>query len=150
MTTRTDATPSRLRYTNIHILIARLKPDISIPLPTGHSYFALTGRSISQKLAFEMHNGIVEAERSVPGLLPLEERMNARYERFGQRWQPKDMTQPIVNGIRIYMALKGSPAPRGAAAADAQRAASATGGVSPDITWDSGYTEAPDETAHGN
>jgi hypothetical protein len=22
--------------------------------------------------------------------------------------------------------------------------------VSPDITWDSGYTEAPDETAHGD
>ena len=27
---------------------------------------------------------------------------------------------------------------------------SATGGVSPDVTWDSGYTEAPDETAHGD
>ena len=32
--------------------------------------------------------------------------MNARYERFGQRWQPENMQQPIVNGIRIYMALK--------------------------------------------
>jgi hypothetical protein len=72
--------------------------------------------------------------------------MNDRYERFGQRWQPKDMTQPIVDGIRIYMSLKGMPARPGAAA----RTASATGGVSPDITWDSGYTEAPDETAHGD
>ena len=49
---------------------------------------------------------IVEAERGVPGLLPLEDRMNARYERFGQRWQPSDMFQPIVNGIRIYMSLE--------------------------------------------
>src|ERR1700681_4943276 len=24
------------------------------------------------------------------------------------------------------------------------------GGISPDVTWDSGYTEAPDETAHGD
>jgi hypothetical protein len=23
-------------------------------------------------------------------------------------------------------------------------------GVSPDVTWDTGYTEAPDETAHGD
>src|SRR5258708_5794411 len=57
------------------------------------------------------------------------------------------MQQPIVNGIRIYMALKGSPA-RGGAAAEGR--GGATGGVSPDITWDSGYTEAPDETAHGD
>lgn len=37
------------------------------------------------------------------------------------------------------MALKGSAGGRGGA----------PGGVSPDVTWDSGYTEAPDETAHG-
>ncbi len=84
----------------------------------------------------------------MPGLLPLETRMNDRYQRFGQRWQPKDMTQPIVNGIRIYMSLKGMPAQR--PGTEAQRSGSATGGVSPDITWDSGYTEAPDETAHGD
>ena len=24
------------------------------------------------------------------------------------------------------------------------------GNISPDVTWDSGYTEAPDETAHGD
>jgi hypothetical protein len=70
--------------------------------------------------------------------------MNARYQRFGQRWQPEDMQQPIVNGIRIYMALKGSAGRGGGAAGGV------TGGVSPDITWDSGYTEAPDETAHGD
>jgi zinc carboxypeptidase len=100
----------------------------------------------SEKIAYEIRDRIVEAQRSVPGLLDLENRMNARYQRFGQRWQPEDMQQPIVNGIRIYMALKGSPGRAGAAAA----APGATGGVSPDVTWDSGYTEAPDETAHGD
>ncbi len=62
----------------------------------------------SKVVAYAIQDKIVEAERNVPGMLPLEDRMNARYERFGQRWQPKDMFQPIVNGIRIYMGLKGT------------------------------------------
>jgi len=99
----------------------------------------------SEKIAYEIRDRIVEAQRNVPGLLDLENRMNARYQRFGQRWQPEDMQQPVVNGIRIYMALKGSPGRGGGAGGGG-----ATGGVSPDITWDSGYTEAPDETAHGD
>jgi len=100
----------------------------------------------SEKIAYEIRDRIVEAQRNVPGLLDLENRMNARYQRFGQRWQPDDMQQPVVDGIRIYMALKGSAGRGGAAGGGA----GATGGVSPDITWDSGYTEAPDETAHGD
>jgi hypothetical protein len=108
----------------------------------------------SPKIAYEIRDRIVEAERSVPGLLDLETRMNARYERFGQRWQPENMQQPIVNGIRIYMALKGSTGGGrgGAGGAGAAATAPGSGGVgniSPDVTWDSGYTEAPDETAHG-
>jgi hypothetical protein len=108
----------------------------------------------SPKIAYEIRDRIVEAERSVPGLLDLETRMNARYERFGQRWQPENMQQPIVNGIRIYMALKGSTGGGrgGAGGAGGAAAAPGSGGVgniSPDVTWDSGYTEAPDETAHG-
>jgi len=62
----------------------------------------------SPKIAYEIRDHIVEAERAVPGLIDLEARMNARYERFGQRWQPDNMQQPVVNGIRIYMALKGT------------------------------------------
>jgi hypothetical protein len=105
----------------------------------------------SMQIAYALRDRIVEAERGVPGLLPLEERMNARYERYGQRWQPRNMFQPIVNGIRIYMALKGSPARgAGAGAGPAAGGAGGNGGMSPDITWDSGYTEAPDETAHGD
>ena len=104
----------------------------------------------SMKTAYAIQDRIVAAEREVPGLLPLEERMNARYERFGQRWQPRNMFQPIVDGIRIYMSLKGNPArPAGGQAGQVQ-AAGGGGGISPDITWDSGYTEAPDETAHGD
>jgi Zinc carboxypeptidase len=107
----------------------------------------------SEKVIYELRDRIVEAERNVPGLLDLESRMNARYQRFGQRWQPENMQQPIVNGIRIYMGLKGAGGGRGVGgAASAQETAPGSGGVggiSPDVTWDSGYTEAPDETAHG-
>jgi hypothetical protein len=112
----------------------------------------------SKIVAYAIQNKIVEAERNVPGLLGLEERMNSRYERFGQRWQPKDMFQPIVNGIRIYMSLKGSEGTGGGrgGAGGGQGGGAATpgsggvGGLSPDITWDAAYTEAPDETAHGD
>jgi Zinc carboxypeptidase len=114
---------------------------------TSLNYIRDQDHPYSEKVTFEIRDRIVDAEREVPGLLPLEERMNDRYQRYGQRWQPKDMTQPIVNGIRIYMSLKGMPAARPGAEG---RAGSATGGVSPDITWDAGYTEAPDETAHGD
>jgi hypothetical protein len=72
--------------------------------------------------------------------------MNSRYQRFGQRWQPENMQQPIVDGIRIYMALKGAGGGRGGAAPGS----GGVGNISPDVTWDSGYTEAPDETAHGD
>jgi hypothetical protein len=99
----------------------------------------------SEKIAYEIRDRIVAAQRAVPGLMALEDRMNARYQRFGQRWQPEDMQQPLVDGVRIYMALKGSPGGRGGTTTGG-----ATGGVSPDVTWDSGYTEAPDETAHGD
>jgi hypothetical protein len=114
----------------------------------------------SKEVAYAIQNKIVEAERTVPGLLPLEDRMNARYERFGQRWQPKDMFQPIVNGIRIYMGLKGTAGGggRGGAAGGAGGEGGAgpapgsggVGGLSADVTWDAAYTEAPDETAHGD
>jgi len=112
----------------------------------------------SKAVAFAIRDKIVAAERAVPGLLPLETRMNARYERFGQKWEPKDMYQPIVDGIRIYMSLKGT-AGRGGAGGEGGAGGGAgasapgsggVGGLSPDVTWDAAYTEAPDETAHGD
>lgn len=109
----------------------------------------------SKQIAYAIQDRIVEAERNVPGLLPLEQRMNSRYERFGQRWQPKNMFQPLVNDIRIYMSLKGTAGRGGAGGEGGPGGATApgsggVGGLSPDITWDAGYTEAPDETAHGD
>jgi hypothetical protein len=111
----------------------------------------------SKMVAFAIQDRIVSAERNVPGLLAMEDRMNARYERFGQRWQPRDMFQPIVDGIRIYMSLKGSAGGRGGAGGGEGGAGGAAtpgsggvSGLSPDITWDAAYTEAPDETAHGD
>ena len=121
---------------------------------TSMSYLRDETHPYSKVIAYALQDRIVEAERNVPGLLPLETRMNERYQRFGQRWQPDDMFQPIVNGVRIYMSLKGSGGGRGGAGGDAGAPATTpgsggVGGLSPDITWDSGYTEAPDETAHG-
>jgi hypothetical protein len=113
----------------------------------------------SKMVAYAIQDRIVESERNVPGLLAMEDRMNARYERFGQRWQPRDMFQPIVNGIRIYMALKGSAGGRGGAGGAggeggaggaATPGSGGVSGLSSDITWDAAYTEAPDETAHGD
>ncbi|HXK06008.1 MAG TPA: M14 family zinc carboxypeptidase [Verrucomicrobiae bacterium] len=109
----------------------------------------------SKATAYALQDRIVSAVREVPGLLPLEQRMNSRYERFGQRWQPKNMFQPLVNDIRIYMSLKGSAGRGGAGGGEGGAGAApapgsgGVGGISPDITWDAGYTEAPDETAHG-
>jgi hypothetical protein len=107
------------------------------------NYYRDANHPDGRKIAFALRDRIIEAERSVPGLLPLEERMNARYQRFGQRWDSRYMAQPIVSGIRMYMALKGSPVPE-------EPTSETNDGVSPDVTWDDGYTEAPDETAHGD
>lgn len=121
---------------------------------TSLSYMRDPDHPDSMRVTYALRDQIVAAERNVPGLLDLETRMNARYERFGQRWQPRDMFQPIVNGIRIYMALKGTPGRGGAGgaggAAGAAPGSGGVGNISPDVTWDSGYTEAPDETAHGD
>jgi hypothetical protein len=109
----------------------------------------------SKVVAYAIQDKIVESVRQVPGMLALEDRMNSRYERFGQRWQPRDMYQPIVNGIRIYMGLKGAGGGRGgtgggeAAAGAGTPGSGGVGGLNADITWDAAYTEAPDETAHG-
>src|SRR5260370_8205405 len=100
-------------------------------------------------MAYGSRDRIVEAEGAVPGLLELEDRMNARYQRFGQQWQPENMQQPIVNGVRIYMALKGSTGGGRGGAAGARGAAApapgsgGVGGISPHRPGNSGHTQAP-------
>jgi len=122
---------------------------------TSLGYLRDEAHPYSKQVAYSIRDRIVAAERSVPGLLELETRMNQRYQRFGQRWQPRNMFQPIVDGIRIYMPLKGTSGSggRGGEGGTGPQAAPGSGGVtgvSPDVTWDTGYTEAPDETAHGD
>jgi hypothetical protein len=94
----------------------------------------------SEDVAYAMRDRIAAAMNRLPDLMALEQRMNARYERFGHRWDPDYMLQSIVDGVRIYMDLKGS-----------QPAATETSfmGRYPAVTYDDAYTEAPDETAYG-
>ena len=107
---------------------------------TSLSYSRDPNQPYSEKIAHEIKDRIADAQNLVPGLMDLEDRMNARYQRFGQRWQPRDMQQPLTKGVRIYMSLKGG----------GNRGGGGVEGPPADITWNSGYTEAPDETAHGD
>ena len=106
---------------------------------TSLSYSRDPNQLYSEKIAHEIKDRIADAQNAVPGLMDLEARMNSRYQRFGQRWQPRDMQQPLTKGVRIYMSLKGG----------GNRGGGGVEGPPADITWNSGYTEAPDETAHG-
>ena len=95
----------------------------------------------SETVAYGLRDQIASAVAKAPGILDMNARMNARYERYGQRWDERDFQQPIYKGVRIYMALKGE--------APSARAASFMARY-PDVTYDDGYTEAPDETAYGS
>ena len=96
----------------------------------------------SKDVANAIRSLVVEGVRSAPGMLELETRMNERYARYG-KFAPDYMTDNMIDGIRIYSALKGNDGSGG-------RGGGGEGALaSPDITWDSGGTEAPDETAHG-
>jgi hypothetical protein len=116
---------------------------------TSLGYFRDPDLPYSKLVAFTLQDQIVAAERAVPGLLPLETNMIDRYRRWAHDWQPEDVTDSVVNGITMNMALKGTPA-RGGAGRGGAPGSGGIGGLSPDITWDAGYTEAPDETAHGD
>jgi len=111
---------------------------------SGMNYVRDDRRPYSKIVAYAMRDLVVENVRSAPGLLELERRMNARYARYG-KFAPDYMTQPLTNEIRIYSALKGNDGTgRGGGGGEGP------GLMSPDVTWDSGGTEAPDETAHGD
>ncbi len=95
----------------------------------------------SKTVVYGLRDEIAAAVSHTPGILEMNARMNARYERYGQRWDQRDFQQPIYQGVRIYMALKGEkPSPRSPSFMARY----------PDITYDDGYTEAPDETAYGD
>jgi hypothetical protein len=114
---------------------------------TSLGYFRDPDLPYSKLVAYTLQDQIVAAERAVPGLLPLETNMVDRYRRWAHDWQPEDVADSVVNGITMNMALKGTARGGGRGGAPGS---GGIGGLSPDITWDAGYTEAPDETAHGD
>lgn len=101
----------------------------------------------SRTVTYALREKIVQEMAKTPGVLELNAHENDRYERF-QHWDPESYQQPIYKGVRINMALKGQdPTARGNTGANV-----GVGGLMvryPDITYDDGYTEVPDETAYG-
>ena len=93
----------------------------------------------NKDIAYELRERIADNFATVPGAMALEDRMNARYDRYGVPWEPRSFQEQIYKGVRIYMSLKGVGAAPGGEGFMARF---------PKVTWDEGYTEAPDETAH--
>ena len=102
----------------------------------------------SKRVTYALREKIVDEMAKTPGVLDLNAHENDRYRRF-QQWDAESYQQPIYKGVRINMALRASdPGGRGASGPNV-----GVGGLMvryPDITWDDGYTEAPDETAYGS
>jgi hypothetical protein len=103
----------------------------------------------SRIFTYALREKIVAEMAKAPGVLEMNAHENDRYARY-QLFDEESYQQPIYKGVRINMALKG----QGAARAGAGGAgAVGIGGLMvryPDITYDDGYTEAPDETAYGD
>jgi hypothetical protein len=102
----------------------------------------------SRVFTYAMREKIVAEMAKAPGVLAMNAHENDRYARY-QLFDEESYQQPIYKGVRINMALKGQGAARGGAAPGAV----GIGGLMtryPDITYDDGYTEAPDETAYGD
>jgi len=107
---------------------------------TSLGYLGDEDHRTSKSVTYALRDQIAAAMAKAPGVLEMNARMNDRYERYGQRWDGRAFQQPIYQGVRIYMALKGqTPGAR----------ANSFMGRFPDVTYDDGYTEAPDETAYG-
>jgi hypothetical protein len=102
----------------------------------------------SRTVTYAIREKIVGEMAKTPGVLELNAHENDRYERY-QHWDEESYQQPIYKGVRINMALKGQDAGgRGNTGANV-----GIGGLMvryPEITYDDGYTEAPDETAFGD
>lgn len=95
----------------------------------------------SETVTLALRDYIVNNMTQLPDILDMNAKMNARYFRYGQQWDERDFQQPIYKGVRIYMAQTGTM-PEASAQSFLARY--------PDVTYDDGYTEAPDETAYGD
>ncbi|HEY4354225.1 MAG TPA: M14 family metallopeptidase [Acidobacteriaceae bacterium] len=102
----------------------------------------------SRKVTYALREKIVDEMAKTPGVLEMNKHENDRYQRY-QMWDEESYQQPIYKGVRINMALKGQDA----SARGNSGASVGIGGLMvryPDITYDDGYTEVPDETAYGD
>ncbi len=107
---------------------------------TSLNYFEDQDHPLSKTVVYTLRDYIVDSMSKAPGVLDMNAKMNARYFRYGQQWDQRAFQQPIYKGVRVYMAVTGvTPSPR----------SPAFSARFPDVTYDDGYTEAPDETAHG-
>jgi hypothetical protein len=97
----------------------------------------------TKTVSYALRDRIVDNMAKTPGVLALNASMNDRYARY-QRFDVYGYQQPIYKGTRIYMALKGEKPAGESDALDSFMLRY------PDITYDDGYTEAPDETAYGS
>jgi hypothetical protein len=116
---------------------------------TSLGYLADDEHPESRIFTYAMREKIVTEMAKAPGVLEMNAHENDRYARY-QKDDEESYQQPIYKGVRINMALKGQG---GRGAAGAGGAAVGIGGLMvryPDITYDDGYTEAPDETAYGD
>jgi hypothetical protein len=105
----------------------------------------------SRTVTYALREKIVGEMAKTPGVLEMNAHENDRYDRY-QRWDAESYQQPIYKGVRINMALKGQDA-GGAAGSRGGAASVGIGGLMvryPEITYDDGYTEVPDETAYGD
>jgi hypothetical protein len=107
----------------------------------------------SRVVTYALREKIVNEMAKTPGVLEMNASENDRYQRYQryQHWDAESYQQPIYKGVRINMALKGmddeSTSSRGGGSAVG------IGGLMvryPEITYDDGYTEVPDETAYGD
>ena len=107
---------------------------------TSLNYLEDEDHALSKTVTYTLRDYIVDSMSKAPGVLDMNAKMNARYFRYGQQWDQRAFQQPIYKGVRVYMAVTGTtPGPR----------SPAFSARFPDVTYDDGYTEAPDETARG-
>jgi hypothetical protein len=106
----------------------------------------------SRVFTYAMREKIVAEMAKAPGVLEMNAHENDRYARY-QIIDEESYQQPIYKGVRINMALKGQGGRGAGAGGPGGAGAVGIGGLMvryPEITYDDGYTEAPDETAYGD
>jgi hypothetical protein len=106
----------------------------------GFSYIQDPRYPKHKDVAFAIRDYIVDGITSDARVRALNERMYARYQKYGVDWDPKTFKEDIYRGVKIYSAIKGARQ-SGTSASFMARF--------PGVTVMDGTTEAPDETARG-